>query len=203
MKCSVRELASHPRPGVVLIGDRVDAELATNVSSSEAGACAARGTGPARACSCRPSRDPERSRIASIDGLDDRLGAGREPVRADGGHAVARLALHDQRVQRGGGREIPAPAPRAAAAPRRRRRAPCAGRRDARRAHPRRRRRDEAFDVELVRVDEQPHERHLVVGLVRDVGHHDHARLATKGSTRAAIAAQRSVASAAWAARGA
>ena len=42
--------------------------------------------------------------------------------------------------------------------------------------HPGRRRRDESLDVEVVRVDEEPHQRHLVVGLVGDVGHDDHPR---------------------------
>ncbi len=34
---------------------------------------------------------------------------------------------------------------------------------------------DQAFDVELVRVQQQAHERHLVVGLIADVGEHEEA----------------------------
>ena len=36
--------------------------------------------------------------------------------------------------------------------------------------------RDERFDIELVRRDEQTHERHLIVRLVGDVGQHDDPR---------------------------
>ena len=43
--------------------------------------------------------------------------------------------------------------------------------------HPRGRRRHQALDVELVRVDEEPDHRHLVVRLVGDVGKDDDARL--------------------------
>ena len=39
--------------------------------------------------------------------------------------------------------------------------------------HPGGRRGHQPLDVELVRVDEEPHHRHLVVRLVGDVGHHD------------------------------
>jgi hypothetical protein len=42
--------------------------------------------------------------------------------------------------------------------------------------HPRGRRRHEAFHVEAVRIDEETHERHLVVRLVRYVRHHHDAR---------------------------
>ena len=52
--------------------------------------------------------------------------------------------------------------------------------------HPRRRRRDQPLDVEFVRVDEEADQRHLVVGLVGDVGHDDDA-LFGDASTRAAI----------------
>jgi hypothetical protein len=43
--------------------------------------------------------------------------------------------------------------------------------------HPRRGRRNQPLGVELIRVDEIPHQRHLIVGLVGDVGHHHDARL--------------------------
>ena len=42
--------------------------------------------------------------------------------------------------------------------------------------HPGRRRGDESLDVELIRVYQESHHRHLVVRLVGDVGHDDDAR---------------------------
>ena len=47
--------------------------------------------------------------------------------------------------------------------------------------HPRRRRRNQPLDVHLVRVDEEAHHGHLIVRLVGDVGHHDHARFVDVG----------------------
>lgn len=44
------------------------------------------------------------------------------------------------------------------------------------RAHPRGRRCYQPLDVELIGIDEQPHHRHLIVGLVRDVGQDDETR---------------------------
>ncbi len=47
--------------------------------------------------------------------------------------------------------------------------------------HPRRRRRDQALDVEAIAVDEKAHHGHLIVRLVGDVGHDDDALLLDVG----------------------
>ena len=44
-------------------------------------------------------------------------------------------------------------------------------------AHPGGRAGDKPFDVVLVRVDEEPDQGHLIVGLVGDIGQHQHPRL--------------------------
>jgi hypothetical protein len=48
---------------------------------------------------------------------------------------------------------------------------------------------DQAFDVEVVRVGEKPHERHGVVGLVLDVGEHEDAGFSAGGGADEAEAA--------------
>jgi hypothetical protein len=45
---------------------------------------------------------------------------------------------------------------------------------------PRRRGRNQRFDVELVGVEQQPHQRHLIVGFVADVTDYDYAGMTGK-----------------------
>ena len=48
--------------------------------------------------------------------------------------------------------------------------------------------RDQTFDVELIRISQQPNHRHRIVRLVADVGEHDQPRLVGNGVGRCACA---------------
>ena len=123
-----RKLAPNPRPGVVLIGDRVDAQLRDErVELRRRSRRPSPAAAPARACWRRPTRAP-------------RADAGRaSPPRGRSSSAPARHACRgrprpcrsragpddDQRSQRVGARETRAGAAAASAAPARRRRSAC------------------------------------------------------------------------------
>jgi hypothetical protein len=171
-----REFTPDPRSRVVLIRDRVDAELRDQAIEVGGRSRRARVLERLRQCvGAAPAEHPQRPRIGPIRGAQDQLGSGRHVLRADRRHAVARLPRDNHRAQRAGRRKP--------GAMRQERRAHLLVRIHERPEHvgthlpphPRGRRRDEALDVELVRVHEEPHHRHLVVRLVRDVGHHDDA----------------------------
>ena len=173
-----RKLPPDPRACIVLIGDRVDAQLRddrVDLGRRQGRLHVQERLG--QRVRSAPREHPERARIGLLRRSDDQLGTRTHLVRADRRHAIRRLTRYDHGLERrrareprlvlqqlrphltvGGDERLDDVGPHLV-------------------LHPGRCRRNQPFDVELVRVDEQPHHRHLIVGLVGDVGHDDHALL--------------------------
>ena len=87
-----RKLAPQPRPRIVLIGNRVDAQPgddALQVGRGPRGSHVPQGL--RERVRATPHRDPQRPRVGRISRADDRLGARRHAAFADSGHAIAVL----------------------------------------------------------------------------------------------------------------
>jgi hypothetical protein len=169
-----REFPAQPRPGVVLIGNGVDAQLRDD--------CLELGTRLRRArvqerlrerVRAAPDADPERPRVAPGGRAKDQLRARRHLVRPDRLHSETGLAGRDGVAERRGRGEAVGVQEQVGMDP-------FVGVDERSNdvgpdlvAHPRRRRRNQAFDVEVIRVDEEPDHRHLIVRLVGDVGEDD------------------------------
>ncbi len=178
----VGELAAQPGAGVVLIRDGVDPQARHGSAQLigrelrariEQGLC--QGVGPT------PHRDPQWPRVVAAHGGEQERRSRRRLPHPGCRNAVSRLPCRDQFLEVGSRGEAGGVAQQV--------------RLDFgvsvehamqhvgshARAKPGRGRRDEALDVEVVRVHEEPHERHLVVRLVGDVGEDEDARPADVG----------------------
>ena len=178
-----RKLAPQPRAGIVLIRDRVDAQpRRPGVHLRRRCEWRARAAAPAPACWRRPTPAPRaagcrsRSAALTISSAPGDMRSGAHRV-----HAVRRLSADDHGAQGVGRRKPPLMGLEVWLHARVgvEQRANHVGTHPV--LHPGRGRRDEPLDVEVVRVDEKPHHRHLVVGLVGDVGHDDDARASGVG----------------------
>jgi hypothetical protein len=172
----IRKLSPDPGTGVILIGNRVDAELRHEVVEL--------GWRPAlpgmeqrlsERVRSTPGEHPQRARIGSLRRSNNHFGAGARLVGTYRRHTVPWLPCHDDALQRLRGRKtrlvLEQPRPDLVVG--------VDQRVDHIRPnlvpHPRRCRRDQPLDIEVIRVHEEPNHGHLVVRLVRDVGHDDNA----------------------------